>query len=86
MKKIKGIFSKIIIVCGFLLAIPIVSSASAENSNVKIEKNNSELTLNIEEQGDLYKIYKGEELVYEGKNNIFNETMDYEGLSIFLCK
>ncbi|MBR8646373.1 hypothetical protein KEH51_29305 [[Brevibacterium] frigoritolerans] len=55
-----------------------VTYASSESQNVEIDKSNGEITLKIEEPGDLYKIYKGEELVYEGENNTFNETMDYE--------
>lgn len=75
---VKNIFCKTIIILGFILAIPMVSYASSESQNVKIDKSNGELTLKIEEPGDLYKIYKDEELVYEGANNTFNETMDYE--------
>lgn len=78
MREVKCLICKITVFLVVILAIPIMTYVSAEGQDVKIDKKNGEITLTVEDPGDLYKYYKDDDLVYEGSSNIYKETMDYE--------
>ena len=69
----KSLLGKVFFLALLLLFVPLVSKAAADSKDVKIEKNNGELTLIVEEEAEYYKFYKDEELVYEGNNNSYSE-------------
>lgn len=77
MREVKCLICKITVFLVVILAIPIMTYVSAEGQDVKIDKKNGEITLTVEDPGDLYKYYKDDDLVYEGSSNIYKETMDY---------
>ncbi|SFD03525.1 hypothetical protein SAMN05443252_11711, partial [Bacillus sp. OV322] len=81
MKKLKlqHVFLAVTFVLGLsiIVLLPSVSLAAEKNKMVKVEEENNEVTITVQKKADFYKIYKDEELVYEGPNNIFKEKMDY---------
>lgn len=78
MKQIKKFCTLAIFFVALFLLLPISVFGFDGNDDVKITKGNGEVTLEVLETGDKYEIFKDEELVYEGKENVFKETMDYD--------
>lgn len=78
MKHLASISTIFSFILGLFLLSPITTHAEAVDKMVDVKKNNNELTITVEKPADYYKIYKDKELVYEGKNNVYKETMDYE--------
>lgn len=51
------------------------NSAEAQESPVDIKTNEKTVSLNIKENGDYYKVYKNDQLLYEGSSNEFKDEL-----------
>ncbi|WP_147380258.1 hypothetical protein [Oceanobacillus picturae] len=52
-------------------------TSAQDTEDVAIKKENNILTINIKKEGEMYKVFKDDTLVYEGEKNVFSEKMDY---------
>ncbi|OQV45705.1 hypothetical protein B5Z20_19495, partial [Bacillus velezensis] len=51
------------------------NSAEAQESPVDIKTNEKTVSLNIKENGDYYKVYKNDQLLYEGSSKEFKDEL-----------